>query len=87
MKLGPASFRRFMVGILPVPAIQRFKKVVDVMDETANHVYWRKKEEVSRLLKEQGNTEELKELKDVMSLTRQSLSCLLGRIGRLTVAV
>lgn len=45
--------------------------MVDVMDKTANLVYWKKKEAVSKLLKEEGNAEAMKELKDVMSLTRE----------------
>lgn len=45
--------------------------MVDVMDETANRVYWKKKEAVSKLLKEEGNAEAMTELKDVMSLTRE----------------
>lgn len=69
MKFGPPSFRRFLVRMLPVPAVQRFRRVVDVMDETANRVYRQKKETVSTLLNEHGLEGAVKELKDVMSLT------------------
>lgn len=86
MKFGPASFRRLLVGMIPIPTVRRFKEVVDVMDETANRVYWKKKEAVSKLLKEEGNAEAMKELKDVMSLTRESPHLYLSRSKRLTLA-
>lgn len=61
--------------------------MVDVMDETANRVYWKKKEAVSKLLKEEGNAEAMKELKDVMSLTRESSRIYTNRTERLTLAM
>lgn len=77
MKLGSASFRRFLVDMIPLPAVQRLKKVVDVMDETANRVFTQKKEMVSRLLKEEEEEDEdaVKELRDVISLTREFSLC------------
>lgn len=72
MKLGPTWFRRLIVRFMPLPAVQRFRKVVDVLDSTATQIFMEKKESVSKIFNDgKAGQAELAELKDVMSLTRE----------------
>lgn len=78
LKLGPAWFRRLLVRLVPLQAVQRFREVVDVMDTTANRIFREKKESVSKMLSDgKAGKAELEELKDVMSLTREFFVCFL----------
>ncbi|CEL55966.1 Leukotriene-B4 omega-hydroxylase 3 OS=Mus musculus GN=Cyp4f14 PE=2 SV=1 [Rhizoctonia solani AG-1 IB] len=43
MKIGSASFRRFIVDHIPFGPLQRFKNITDAMDETAASIYNQKK--------------------------------------------
>ncbi|TBU29234.1 cytochrome P450 [Dichomitus squalens] len=43
VKLGPASFRRFMLDRLPIKSIQRMKTISDVMHERSRQIYNEKK--------------------------------------------
>ncbi|EPQ57652.1 cytochrome P450 [Gloeophyllum trabeum ATCC 11539] len=44
--LGPSQLRRFLVRFVPWPAVQRFRRIIDVMDRTAWSVYRDKKRKV-----------------------------------------
>jgi hypothetical protein len=39
IKLGPAWFRRRMVDLTPIPAVQRLKSVIDTMEDTTEAIY------------------------------------------------
>lgn len=67
MKLGPASLRRFMINMIPLPAVQTLKTVVNLMDSTAKDIFGKKKDTILRLLADPDAKVE-DELKDVMSL-------------------
>jgi hypothetical protein len=43
-KFGPPWFRRFLVNITPLPALQDLKRVADIMSEEAVQVYQQKKQ-------------------------------------------
>lgn len=67
MKLGPAALRRYMVNTISLQAVQTCKNVVNIMDSTANHIFGRKKDTVSKVLADPDVKVE-EELKDVLSL-------------------
>lgn len=54
-----------LVFLIPLPAVQRFRAVVDTMDTTANQIY---KEKKSNIMEAQEKGEALEQT-DVMSLT------------------
>ncbi|CAE6468919.1 unnamed protein product [Rhizoctonia solani] len=43
MKIGSAGFRRALVDCVPVEKVQELKNVTNIMDETAIHIYQKKK--------------------------------------------
>lgn len=66
VKLGPASFRRFLLDLTPNPDLQKVKKIVDVMSETSGDIY---REKLSAL--NNGDESVLRQMgegKDVMSI-------------------
>lgn len=71
VKLGPASFRRFLLDLTPNPDLQKVKKIVDVMSETSGDIY---REKLSAL--NNGDESVLRQMgegKDVMSILCKSL--------------
>lgn len=70
VKLGPASFRRFLLDLTPNPDLQKVKKIVDVMSETSGDIY---REKLSAL--NNGDESVLRQMgegKDVMSILCKS---------------
>ena len=67
VKLGPASFRRFLLDRVPSEAVQRMKKVSDVMHQRSLDIYNEK------IAIEHGDQETLLavgERKDMLSILR-----------------
>ncbi|CAE6383625.1 unnamed protein product [Rhizoctonia solani] len=44
MKIGPARFRKFIVGRIPFGPVEQFEKVTDAMDKMATEIYAQKKQ-------------------------------------------
>ena len=64
--LGPARFRRFLLELVPIPSIQRLKKITDIISQRTQEIYYAKKKAIER-----GDNELLNALgegKDVMSV-------------------
>lgn len=72
-KFGSKPFQRSIVSLVPIPSVQNFKAVIDVMHDTALEIFEEKKATVSKVVKESGGGSDdySEELKDVMSLTRE----------------
>lgn len=81
-RIGPPSFRRLVVTMVPIPAVQRFKTIIDVMYSTAIEIFEEKKNTVSKVVSESTGDDFMEELKDVMSLTCEVCIALL-RVERL----
>ncbi|KIJ11452.1 hypothetical protein PAXINDRAFT_177345 [Paxillus involutus ATCC 200175] len=66
VKIGPASFRRYIVKKTPWKAAQEFSSIVDVMDKTCTEVFEKKK----KALAEGGEAvmEQVSQGKDIMSI-------------------
>ncbi|CAL1697631.1 unnamed protein product [Somion occarium] len=47
--VGSARFRRWLVGLIPVPMVQRFKAIIDTMDTQARNIYATKTERKSHM--------------------------------------
>lgn len=69
--LGPASFRRFVVDILPIRKVQDIKSIVDVLHNTSVEILNIKK----KALKEgdKAMTSQIGQGKDLMSILRKSV--------------
>ncbi|KAH7928032.1 cytochrome P450 [Leucogyrophana mollusca] len=66
VKIGPASFRRFLVKITPWKALREIDSIVDIMDQTSTEVFRSKK-----LALEQGDEAVMQQVgqgKDIMSI-------------------
>jgi hypothetical protein len=70
VKLGPASFRRFLVEHIPWQKLQALRGIIDVMDSTSREIFNAKKHAIERgegsLLDQVGRG------KDIMSIIRES---------------
>lgn len=72
-KFGSKPFQRLIVSLVPIPSVQNFKAVIDMMHDTALEIFEEKKATVSKVVKESTGDDLSEELKDVMSLTREFL--------------
>lgn len=64
--LGPLSFRKFVVKLLPSRNIQKLREMIDIMDKTSTGIYQSKK-----VALQQGDEALLKQVghgKDIMSI-------------------
>lgn len=64
--LGPAWFRRFLLDLVPIPKVQRLKRITDTVAKRMGEIYYAKKAAL-----ESGDEELLHALgegKDIMSV-------------------
>lgn len=64
--------------MIPIPSVQRFKAIIDVMYSTAVEIFEEKKTTVSKVVAESTGDDITDELKDVMSLTGEFCTLLLS---------
>ena len=74
-KLGPASFRRALLKVLPFSGVRKLREIVDTMDRTSVKIFQSKKATL-----QQGDEAILKEVgggKDIISIfcARSSFAC------------
>ncbi|KIJ63129.1 hypothetical protein HYDPIDRAFT_113701 [Hydnomerulius pinastri MD-312] len=66
VKLGPASFRRFVVNNLPWKDVQEIRRIVDVMDKTSIEVFEAKKKALAE--GDEAVMQQVGQGKDIMSI-------------------
>lgn len=70
-RLGPPSFRRFILKLIPSPDIQKAREIVDIMDNTSIKIFQSKKDAWAK--GDEAVLEQIGRGKDIMSILRTRL--------------
>jgi hypothetical protein len=75
VKLGPPSFRRFLVDLLPFESVRRLRDIVDIIHNTSVNIFEAKR----RALMEgdEGVVKQIGRGKDIISVLSMAFGCFL----------